>query len=93
MANGCRQLVGGLRSQKTLSRNITDGTTMKSLRVGDWVRTACGDEGQIDLLSRLSAYLEFGARPHRGPPSCLQSELTKIDPPDCANSLSAILPD
>ena len=65
---------------------------MRTLRVGDWVRTACGDEGQIDLLSRLSAFIEFGGRPHRGPPSCLQSELTKIDPPKHENNLSAIPP-
>jgi hypothetical protein len=54
---------------------------MKSLRVGDWVRTACGDEGQVDLLSRLSAFIEFWGQPHRGQSSCLQSELTKIDRP------------
>jgi hypothetical protein len=54
---------------------------MKSLQVGDWVRTACGDEGQVDLLSRLSAFIEFWGQPHSGQPGCLQSELTKIDQP------------
>ena len=54
---------------------------MKSLQAGDWVRTASGDEGMIDLLSRLSAFIEFGGKPHSGPSSCLLSELTKIDPP------------
>ena len=58
---------------------------MKSLRAGDWVRTASGDEGQIDLLSRLSAFIDFCGRPHIGPPSCLQSELTKIDRPQREN--------
>jgi hypothetical protein len=65
---------------------------MRTLLVGDWVRTACGDEGQIDLLSRLSAFLEFGGRPHKGPPSCLQSELTRIDPPNFGHSFAAIPP-
>ena len=54
---------------------------MKSLQVGDWVRTPSGDEGMIDLLSRLSAFIEFGGKPHSGPSSCLRSELTKIDRP------------
>jgi hypothetical protein len=54
---------------------------MKSLQAGDWVRTTSSDEGMIDLLSRLSAFIEFGGKPHSGPSSCLLSELTKIDPP------------
>jgi len=55
---------------------------MKSLRAGDWVRTPSGDEGQIDLLSRHSAFIDFGDRPHIGAPVYLQSELTKIDRPE-----------
>jgi hypothetical protein len=39
---------------------------MRFLRVGDWVRTASGDEGQVDLLSQLSAFIEFGGRPYNG---------------------------
>ena len=35
----------------------------------------------IDLLSRQSAFIEFGGKPHSCPSSCLLSELTKIDPP------------
>ena len=65
---------------------------MKTLRAGDWVRTIYGDEGQVDLLSRLSAFIDFGGRAHRGPPSCLQSELTKIHPPKREISFSAIPP-
>jgi hypothetical protein len=55
--------------------------TMRYLRAGDWVRTASGDEGQVDLLSRLSAFIDFGSKPHSGPRSYLQSELTRIDRP------------
>ena len=65
---------------------------MKLLRVGDWVRTASGDEGQVDMLSRLSAFIEFGGRPNSGRCNYLQSELTKIDPPTCGNKFSAIVP-
>ena len=54
---------------------------MKSLKAGDWVRTASGDEGQIDLLSRLSAFIEFGEMFRSGPSSYLLSELTKIETP------------
>jgi hypothetical protein len=60
---------------------------MKYLQAGDWVRTASGQEGQIDLLSRLSAFIDFGGRPYIGPPVFLQSELTKIDPPKPDNIL------
>jgi hypothetical protein len=55
---------------------------MEFLQAGDWVRTASGREGQIDLLSRLSAFIDFGGRPHLGAPVYLQSELTKIDRPE-----------
>jgi len=71
----------GLRGQKDFLALRRTEPFMKPLRVGDWVRTACGDEGQVDLLSRLSAFIEFWGQPHSGQPSCLQSELTKIDRP------------
>jgi hypothetical protein len=61
---------------------------MKFLQAGDWVRTASGDEGQIDLLSRLSAFIDFGGKPHIGAPTYLQSELTKIDRPSPENRSS-----
>lgn len=64
---------------------------MRLLRVGDWVRTASGDEGRVDMLSRLSAFIEFGSTPNSGRCNYLQSELTKIDPPTRGNSLSAII--
>jgi hypothetical protein len=63
---------------------------MKTLRAGDWVRTVYGDEGQVDLLSRLSAFIDFGGKAHRGPPSYLQSELTRIHPPKSKDSASVI---
>jgi hypothetical protein len=54
---------------------------MKRLQVGDWVRTPSGHEGKIVLISRLSAFIDYGHKPESGPASCLLSELTKIEPP------------
>jgi hypothetical protein len=69
-----------------------DETIMRLLRVGDWVRTSSGEEGQIDMLSRQSAFIEFESRPNIGKHNYLQNELTKINPPTREINLSAITP-
>ena len=54
---------------------------MENLQVGDWVRTASGHEGKVVLLYLMSACIDYENESHSGPPTCLQSELTKIEPP------------
>lgn len=51
------------------------------MKVGDWVRTALGREGEVVLLSRLAAFIDFDHNGVIGPFSYLLSELTKIDSP------------
>ncbi len=54
---------------------------MGKLQAGDWVRTKDGDIAKVVLISRLSAFLDYGPISKGGPASCLLSELTKTDPP------------
>jgi hypothetical protein len=54
---------------------------MDTPQIGDWVRTPSGHEGMVVLISRLSAFIDYGNKPDCGPASCLLSELTKIEPP------------
>jgi len=54
---------------------------MEPPQIGDRVRTPSGHEGRVALISRLSAFIDFGNKADSGPASCLLSELIKIDPP------------
>ena len=54
---------------------------MEALKIGDWVRTPSGHEGKIVLVSRQSAFIDYGNKPDCGPASYLLSELTKVQPP------------
>ena len=54
---------------------------MDTPQIGDWVRTPSGHEGRVVLISRLSAFIDYGNKVEAGPPSCLLSELIKIEPP------------
>jgi preprotein translocase subunit YajC len=53
----------------------------ESLQIGDWVRTTSGLNGQVVLVTRLTAFVDVS----QGGSACvtpfLLSELTKIFPP------------
>jgi hypothetical protein len=56
-----------------------------SLQIGDWVRTETGLEGEIVLVSRLSAFIEVREEKGTRTVSYLLSSLKKIDPPGDEN--------
>jgi hypothetical protein len=58
-----------------------------TLEKGDWVRTDTGEEGKIDLVNRVSAFVEIPAKGKDAPlVSYLISTLTKIAPPESHNN-------
>jgi hypothetical protein len=54
---------------------------MDTPQVGDWVRTKDGHEGRVLLVSRLTAFLDYGNESKGGPAGCLLSDLIKIEAP------------
>jgi hypothetical protein len=57
--------------------------TEQSITAGDWVRTEMGEVGKVVHIARLTVFVQLETEPANSTVKAfLQSQLTKIEPPN-----------
>jgi hypothetical protein len=57
--------------------------SQQTLTPGDWVRAETGEVGRVVHIARLTVFVQLDAEPTNSTlKAFLESQLTKIDPPD-----------
>ena len=57
--------------------------SQQTITAGDWVRAETGEIGQVIHIARLTVFVQLEAEPSNSTlKAFLESQLTKIDPPN-----------